>query len=227
MYDYSKPHYTPVAKKWSGLRLEAVVTSCEVTFRRDGASVYASDGGSREGEYFSDLDEAAECFSQECAVGARATSLHECARLVSISVLEVEYQDGEILGETDACVRNESRVFAVGPHGALELAGECWPASEFEAAVQAFEAAHAPRCFVPASFGPAAGQYTAAELPGAVIMRPDVWAALLAYCDGEGIFTRDVAANAELSARRQFVAETIYTLGEGLDFGEILADAEA
>lgn len=225
MYDYTSSHYTLPAG-WSGLRLEAVVTSCEVAFRRDGDFVYAFDGGSREGEYFCDLDEAAECFSRECADCARAISLHECARLVSISVLEVEYQDGEIMREADACVRNESRVFVVGPHGALELAGECWPASEFEAAVQAFEAAHAPRCFVPASFGPAAGQYAAAELPEAVIMRPDVWAALLAYCDGVGIFTRDVAA-AELTARRQFVAETIYTLGGGLDFGEILADAEA
>lgn len=161
-YDYTRPHFEPVPEGWTGTRLEAVVISCEVAFRRDGSTI-----------------------------------------------------------------RNEAHVFVVGPYGALELQGEYWPVREFNETVQAWEAHHAPRCWIPRDFGPAAGQCAADKLPEGVIMRHDVWTSLLTYCEGEGIYTRDVRDCGDLAARRQFVAEVIYTLGQDLDFGEILADDEA
>ena len=224
-YDYTRPHFEPVPEDWSGTRLEAIVISQEVTFKYggDGSTVYAFDGGSRDGEAFTDLDEAAECFACECSDYSQASSAcREYAQLVSVSVNEVEYQHGEIWDEADAGVRNESRVFIVGPHGAQELQGEHWSTREFDEAGQAWEAHHAPRCWIPG-----AGQCCADELPEAFIMRPDVWAALLAYCEGEGLYTRDVAEGADLAARRQFCAEVIFTLDEDLDFDEILAGDEA
>lgn len=223
-YDYTRPHFAPVPEGWSGTRLEAVVISQEVELRYDGggSTVYAFDGGSRDGEGFTDLDEAMECFRCECTDYSCASSVREYSQLISIAVDEVEYRDGEIWQEEDACIRNESRVYIVGPHGAQELQGEHWPAREFDEAVQAWEAHHAPRCWIPG-----AGQCCADELPEAFIMRPDVWAALLAHCEGEGIYTRDVAEGADLTARRQFCAEVIFTLDEDLDFDEILAGDEA